>query len=341
MDRRRFLTLSAAAAACSALPLRAQLTPPPATTPGSLHFIFFTDTHLQPELSAAQGTAQALRKIKSLKPSFCIQGGDHVMDMTLVPRDRSLMLLDLYQKTEQALDGIPVHHAIGNHDIFGREPKSGVAPTDPLYGKQAFEQRFNTKTYRSFDEKGYHFIILDSIGITAHREFDAVIDPAQLAWLKSDLAATPPGTPIIVVSHVPIVSAAAQYSPPTDKAGQAVAYQALTGLHAFLLGNPFDVLTLLEGHNVIAVFQGHTHINETVYWRNIPFITSGAVCGNWWNGSRWGTPEGFTAIELDHGTIHWHYETYGWRSVAPIPDPFAPIPHPRTQPLPRTQPDLS
>jgi len=330
LSRRRFLTLAATAAAYSSiLPLRAQ-----SPTPGSLRFVFFTDTHNQPELSANEGTAKALAKIKSFKPDLCIQGGDHVMDMTEVPRERSLLLLDEYQKTERILDGIPIHHVIGNHDVFGRDPKSGVPTTDPLYGKQAFEQRFSTRTYRSFDHHGYHFILLDSIGITAAREFDAILDPQQLEWLKRDLAATPAATPIVVVSHVPLVSAAPQYAPPYKG-------NSNPALHTYLLGNAYQVLPLFEDHNIIAVLQGHTHINETVYWRNIPFITSGAVCGNWWKGSLLGTPEGFTVFELYQGTARWRYETYGWQSAAPQPDPLPIIPHPRTAPRPRPLPDLT
>jgi len=341
LDRRRFLSLSAAAAAASALPLSAQQQQPaPATKSGSLRLVFFTDTHNQPELRANEGTTLALQNIKSLKPDLCIQGGDHCFDIAAVPRDRSLMLLDQYQKTEHALDGIPIQHVIGNHDVFGRSPDSGVEPSDPLYGKKAFEQRFNTRTYRSFDNKGYHFILLDSIQITDQRDFTALVDPEQLAWLKSDLAATPTGTPIVVASHVPLVSAAPQYAPPDDKAAKAAAYEAATGLHGFLLGNAREVTQLFEDHNVIAVLQGHTHINETVFWRNTPYITSGAVCGNWWRGSRWGTPEGFTVVELAGGTARWHYETYGWKSAAPEPDPLHPIPHPRAAPGPRQPVDL-
>lgn len=323
LDRRQFLSLSAAAAA-SAFPLPAQQTVATAGKPGSLRLVFFTDTHLQPELRGAEGTALALAKVKSLKPDLCIQGGDHVFDMAAVPRERSLMLLDLYGKTERALDGLPIHHVIGNHDVLGRVPSTGVATTDPLYGKKAFEQRFNTKTYRSFDQAGYHFVLLDSIQITPEREFDAMIDPAQLTWLKADLAAVASGTPIIVVMHVPMVSAAPQYSPPDDKAAKAAAYQALTNLHGFLLGNAREVLDVFEGHNIIAVLQGHTHINETVRWRDVPYITSGAVSGNWWRGSRWGTPEGFTVLELAGGAARWHYETYGWKAADATSDPLTP-----------------
>ena len=328
MDRRRFLSLSAAMAASSALPSVTQAASAPRV--GSLKLVFFTDTHTQPELKANEGTALAMQKIRALKPDLCIQGGDHCFDLAAVPRDRSLMLLDLYQKTEQTLNGIPIHHVIGNHDVFGRVPATGVQPTDPLYGKQAFEQCFNTKTYRSFNEKGYHFILLDSIQITPEREFDAMIDPAQLQWLAADLAATPAGIPIIVVSHVPLVSAAPQYSPPDDKAAKAQAYQALTNLHGFLVGNARQVIDLFEGHHVIAVLQGHTHINETVFWRDVPYITSGAVSGNWWRGSRWGTPEGFTVLELAGGQVHHRYETYGWKSPQPDPDPLVPLANPVT-----------
>jgi Icc protein len=334
LTRRRFLSLSAAAATYSALPLSAQHTTPGQETPGNVRLIFFTDTHNQPELSANEGTAKAMAKIKLLKPDLCIQGGDHVMDMTDVPRERSILLLDEYQKTEHILDGIPIHHVIGNHDVFGRDPHSGVSSTDPLYGKQAFEQRFGTKTYRSFDHHGYHFILLDSIGITAAREFDAMIDSAQLTWLAADLAATPAATPMIVVSHVPLVSAAPQYAAPY-KGGSNPA------LHGYLLGNAYQVLPLFEGHNVVAVLQGHTHLNETVYWRNIPFITSGAVCGNWWKGSLLGTPEGFTVVELSGGAARWRYETYGWKAVSPVPDPYLTIPHPRAAPLPRALLDIA
>jgi len=343
LDRRHFLSLAAAAAASTTLPALAQVpaAASSAAKPGTLKFIFFTDTHNQPELSANEGTTLALKKIKTLKPDLCIQGGDHAFDLAAVPRDRSIMLLDLYQKTEQTLDGIPIHHVIGNHDVFGRDPSSGVALADPLYGKKAFEQRFNTKTYRSFNQKGYHFILLDSIQITPERDFDAMVDPAQLTWLAADLAATPPGTPIVVVSHVPLVSAAPQYAPPGDKAAKAVAYEALTHLHGFLLGNSSEVLALFEGHNIIAALQGHTHINETVYWRNTPYITSGAVSGNWWRGSRWGTPEGFTVVELADGTARWHYETYGWKSPAADPDPLKSIPHPRSSPIAGAPADLS
>jgi 3',5'-cyclic AMP phosphodiesterase CpdA len=322
LDRRHFLSLSAAAAAAAAIPAASQSPlPAPAEKPGTLRFIFFTDTHTEPELSAAEGTAMAMRKIKSLRPEFCIQGGDHCFDINAAPRERATMLLDLYRKTEHALDGIPVHHTLGNHDIFGAAPSAGVSANDPLYGKKAFEQTFNSKTYYSFDSRGYHFVILDSIGITPDGEFEGRVDRDQLVWLAADLLAVPAGTPVVVVSHIPLVSAIGQYRPDYRITGKKHNY--------FLVDNSFDVLPIFEGHNVIAVLQGHTHVNETVYWRNTPYITSGAVSGNWWKGPRWGTPEGFTVVELAAGRAHWRYDTYGWKTVAPEEDTLPPIANPR------------
>jgi len=83
------------------------------------------------------------------------------------------------------------------------------------------------------------------------------------------------------------------------------------------VANTPQVLKALEGHNVIAVLQGHTHVNETVSYKNTQYITSGAVCGNWWHGPRMGTPEGFTVVSLREGKISTRYETYGFRSIDP------------------------
>lgn len=331
LDRRHFLSLSAAAAAASALPSSAMA--PAAVAPGNLRFVFFTDTHLQPENGGAEGTALALEKIKALKPEFCIQGGDHCFDVTASPRERCMMLLDLYSKTEHTLDGIPVHHALGNHDVFGTGPAAHIPNTDPLYGKKSFQQRYNTKTYYSFDQKGYHFIVLDSVGITDDGEFEGRIDASQLLWLTADLAAQPAGTPILVVTHIPLVTSIGQYKADFRVAGKKHNY--------FSVENSYDVLPLFEGHNVIGVLQGHTHINETVYWRNVPYVTSGAVSGNWWHGPRWGTPEGYTIVELEGGRMHWRYDTYGWKTKAPEPDTLSPIENPRHSSGALSRPDIS
>ncbi len=280
---------------------------------GSFEYLFLTDTHLEPELAAADGCAMAFRRAAGLRADFAIQGGDHVFDALAVDRKRADALFDLYEHTEQAL-GLKVHHAIGNHDHFGVFAKSGVGADAPGYGKRMFEERVGP-TYSSFDHEGYHFVILDSIEVTADRSWEARVSAAQLAWLTADLEKLVKGTPVLVTTHVPLVTAFAAYAAPAGAGGSGVT--PVSAHPQMQVANAYEVLPILEKHNVLAVFQGHTHINEVVRFRGIPYVTSGAVCGNWWHGTRMGIPEGFTVVSLREGKVEWRYETYGWKSVAP------------------------
>lgn len=304
MDRRQFLYLTVLTTGCLATTALGLGDPTANAGPGAFEFIFFTDTHIEPELNASKGCGLCFKKIRSLHADFAIQGGDHVFDALGVGRSRATALYDLYAKTEQDL-GLKVHHTLGNHDTFGIYPASGVGPTEPGYGKRMYEERLGA-TYYSFDHKGYHFVVLDSIQSTEDRSWEARIDLEQLAWLKKDLERIPTHMPVIVIVHVPLVTAAAAYGPP--RAGKENQLSVM---------NAHEVLALFAGHNVLAVMQGHLHINEMVSFRGISFVTSGAVCGNWWHGTRWGTPEGFTVVSLRNGRMDWRYETYGFRSVDP------------------------
>jgi 3',5'-cyclic AMP phosphodiesterase CpdA len=257
----------------------------------------------------------AFRKAATIRADFAIQGGDHVFDALAVDRKRADSLFDLYGHTEQVL-GLKVHHTIGNHDHFGLFTKSGVEPGAPGYGKQMYEERVGP-THYSFDHKGYHFVVLDTIQPTPDRSWEARIDAPQLAWLAADLDKLPSGAPVIVIGHVPLISAAAQYAAPTAASGSGVAAASAVTHPQMTVANAWEVLPILEKHNTLAVFQGHTHINEVIRFRGIPYITSGAICGNWWHGTRWGIPEGFTVVSLRNGKLDWRYATYGFQSVAP------------------------
>ena len=308
VNRREFLGLAGAAGLAAATsPLLGTAIPAAAqSAPQDFTFLFLTDTHLQPELNAAVGCDMAFNKARAIKSDFVIQGGDHVFDSLGVPKDRASSLFDLYAKTEQDL-ALKIHHTIGNHDCFGIYSASGASETDPLYGKKMFEERFG-KTYYSFDHKGVHFIVLDSIGFTPDRAYEGRIDAEQLAWLAADLKALPAATPVIVSVHIPLVTAFDSYVPVPAEPPKH---------HGMSVANSSEVIALFEGHNVLGVLQGHTHINERVVWHGVPYITSGAVCGNWWHGIRMGTPEGFTVVEVKGGKLSTRYETYGFKSIDP------------------------
>ena len=320
-DRRKFLQSLAAAGAAAAFPgvpllndgianVSAALAASPKPQPAaSFDFVFFTDTHIQPELDAAHGCQMAFAKIAAGKPEFAICGGDLVFDALGASRSRADMLFDLYQRTEDVIKA-PLHHTIGNHDLYGIFTQSGAAPTDPGYGKKMFEDRIGARTYYSFDHRGYHFIVLDSIFPTPDRLWEGRIDDAQLHWLAHDLSALTPTAPIIVITHVPLITGYLAYGPKPDGAPRH---------DTVSVANSSEVITLFATHNVLAVLQGHLHINELVNYKNCQYACCGAVCGNWWHGPRLDFPEGFTIVSLREGKISWRYETYGFQSVAPDP----------------------
>lgn len=311
VNRRRFLVGTGALGLTSSLGALAQagassLSGADSSSVADFDFLFITDTHLQPELNAAHGCEMAFGKARTLGAEFAVQGGDHVFDALGVPKTRAQSLFDLYDKTQQDL-GMKVYHTLGNHDCFGVYPASGVAPADPYYGKRYYEDHIG-KTYYSFAHKGVRFFVLDSVGITADRAYEGRVDAAQLGWLRQELTKVPSGAPVIIVTHIPLVTAFASYVPvPATEPPH----------HGMSVANADEVIKTFEGQNVLGVLQGHTHINERVEWQGVPYITSGAVSGNWWKGVRMGTPEGFTVVSLRNGRLTTRYETYGFHSVAP------------------------
>ena len=159
------------------------------------------------------------------------------------------------------------------------------------------------------DLRGHgHPVWLDLESIERGGLWEARVDEKQLGWLADDLKSVGPQVPVIIVIHVPLVTAFANYA---ERIAAKEKYNTLT------VANAPEVLAKFQGYNVIAVLQGHTHVTEFVEHKNTKFITSGAVCGNWWHGPRLGVPEGFTMVSLRDGKIATHYETYGFQSVDP------------------------
>ena len=294
IPRRHFLSTTAALAAGAAATAGAV----DAAAAGSdFTFVHVTDMHIQPELDAANATRRCFEKINTVRPDLVITGGDLIFDALEKPYDHARKLFELYQQTARTLQP-PVHNVIGNHDVFGLHVQSGVSPKDPNYGKKMYEDRFG-KTYSSFDHKGWHFILLDSIGMGEDRRFYGFIDPAQIEWLRGDLEKTGKERPIIVVTHMPLVTGVIPFT------GQPVESQRM-----MVVTNAHEVLKLLSGYGVKAVLQGHTHVREVVDYLGCKYITSGSVAGAWWKGAWMGHPEGFGVLRVQNGEVSWRYEQY-------------------------------
>jgi 3',5'-cyclic AMP phosphodiesterase CpdA len=296
-------------AGAASLGLAAAFRPVSALTkaPSKFRFAHITDLHLQPELGAPSGVAMAVRKLRSLtpRPDFVLTGGDHVMDLLSVTRERADLQFRLLEEALKPLE-MPVYAAVGNHDVYGWSSSSTVNASDPLYGKRMFEERFaKAPLYRSFDHNGWHFIILDSIQ-PKEKGYTLAFDDAQMAWLKSGLEKAAK-TPTVVVTHAPILTTFMQYTTATT----APAADSLVAR------NGKDVYDLLAQHNVKAVLQGHTHVVENVEYLGTKYITAGAICGDWWKGPRLGVhPEGFSVCDVDGDRLTWEYLPYGWKAQA-------------------------
>jgi len=299
MNRRNFLRGSGlAAAGCALGGVRAQAAEKSRlaqVASGSFTFAFFTDVHIEPEMDAPQGTALAMDVINASEAEFAICGGDHVFDALGAHKERIIEQYELYKETEKALR-MPVWHVLGNHDVAGLD--TGMSRHDSIFGKAMFEQMFKTPTYYSFAHKGVSFIVLDSI-LVEGREWRPEIGLEQLLWLERVLAANA-ANPMIVISHVPLVTSMASYGPGSnDKKYRPVI-------------NSDVVIPILEKYNVIALLQGHTHIVENIERHGTRFITGGSVCGKWWSGAQYGDHEGVTFVTVEDGAVSTRYVPTGF-----------------------------
>ncbi len=268
-------------------------------------FAHLTDLHLKPEDGAEQGVLKAVAAVNALDPApdFVITGGDLVFDVLEVDFERADMLFKLYRKCIGQLD-CPVYHGIGNHDILGWYPESDVAESHPEYGKKMFANRLGDgSTWRSFDHKGWHFVLLDSIEYDEDSEdYLGMICEEQMAWLEDDLAGVDSNTPIAVMTHIAFVSIVEQL-----RSGANVALNKKIGVT-----NSLEVLELFEGKRLQLVLQGHLHRDEQLRLEGRKFVMSGAISGEWWKGPHLDTQEGFGVFDVDGADVHYRYHDYGW-----------------------------
>ncbi len=273
-----------------------------------LRFAHLTDIHIEPELRAAEGLAACLHHLQSQKetPSFIFSGGDSVFDSLVAKKDRVEAQWKLWHEVFKKENSLPIEYCIGNHDCWGMGEKS-----DPLYGKKyALEKMRLAKTYRSFDKAGWHFIVLDSIQPKQDGSWYTIrLDEEQYAWLEGDLADTPAATPVMVISHAPILSAAvlAVDKEVRDEAGYML---GAGNMHT----DAGRIIGLFDKHpNVKLCLSGHIHLNERVTYNDVTYISNGAVCGNWWKGRHFRTDNGYAMVNLyDDGSFDNEYFTYGW-----------------------------
>lgn len=262
----------------------------------SFTFAFFTDIHLKPEMNAPVGFQMAIDKANELNPDFVLSGGDQVYDVMRGNQERGDSLFTLYKEMSKGFN-MPVYNTVGNHDLFGIYAESPEDESHPDYKYGMFERYFGD-TYYSFDHKGWHFIVLNSLDVTEDKRYKSIVHGDQLIWLKKDLEKVASKTPIVVVTHIPLVTARSQVT----GSGQQVE-------------NASAVFSMLEKHNLKLVLQGHIHWKEYGHVNDrFHFITGGSIAGNGWKGRRHNTKEGFVLIKVTGSTFTWEYLDHGWEA---------------------------
>lgn len=290
----------AAGSALSTLGCRSGPTPTPVP---DFTMAFLTDPHVFAEKGSATGLERAASHAMAQPrpPEAILAGGDLAFDILRSDKAGADAQYDLYDEAVKSVV-VPIYPTVGNHDCLGVYEDSGVAPTDPLFGKKYFNQRFGLeRSYYSFDHESWHFVVLDTIGIE-ERGYKGWVDEEQIAWLADDLASS--NRPTVVVGHIPLFSNYIEWVRGTGEgipSGVAVV-------------NSHQVAEVLVGHPVQLVLAGHLHINEVFRYKGIEFATVGAVSGNWWDGPRDGFEEGYALLEFQDDQVTWRYVDYGWEA---------------------------
>lgn len=301
-------------------------------------FLFFTDSHVTPaeKYNAVAGLQAAVDHMNGQKAAFIISGGDLIMDALRACEDKSRAQYRIYQELISQLR-VPLFNALGNHELFGiylegvGDDPCVVEEDDPLYGVGLYREYLGPDYY-SFNYGSYHFVILNTIGVTKVRnsEGDTVrtyygtVGPKQLEWLKKDLEMVPDEASIVLVSHIPFVSIGLTFAGYNQ--WQIVNYklddpEAISYTH--VVNNASQVINeVLADRRVILALAGHHHNYEVTRWttneHDMTFVTGGAISGGWWRGdhriagSSW--PEGYVLVNLREGRLEdLRYISYGWR----------------------------
>src|SRR6478736_1119700 len=164
-----------------------------------LRIAHITDVHIRPEENAPQRFVQCLEKIKTHKVDFFLNGGDSIFaaDYGNITRERVDELWKVWFETTKAISDFEIHSCLGNHDMWWAAPSK----EDAMYGKEYVVKQLKIPNrYYSFDKKGWHFVILDS------NNKNASLDDDQRKWFETDLESIPKGTPVICLSHYPILA---------------------------------------------------------------------------------------------------------------------------------------
>lgn len=208
-----------------------------------------SDVHL-PTMHDAEFRINAfIDSMKIAKPDFIIELGDFG-----IPDERYEPYFDIWNSYPG-----PRYHVIGNHEMDG-----GTSL------EEAISYRNMKNSYYSFQQNGFHFIVLDGNDkeFPDQKGYRSFIGDEQLAWLKGQLNNS--NSPIVIFSH------------------QGIGSDPGTPGERYSVTNADEVREILENHNsdlpesrIIACFNGHTHHDLAENINGIWYITINSMAYKW------------------------------------------------------------
>ncbi|MBY0263459.1 MAG: metallophosphoesterase [Phycisphaerales bacterium] len=280
-----------------------------------LRLAHLTDWHIQPERGAFDGVAACLRHCQSLpdKPEIIVSGGDLIMDGYGADHARTRKQWDLFNSVVKDECSLPIEHTLGNHDIWGWD-KAGSKTTgaEAGWGKRwACEMVGRERPYTVRDFSGVRLVILDSVHPDPRdpKGYLGRLDDEQFDWLERTLRDAPAGSPVVVVSHIPILTATV-FGPSKGKIASDDHRVSIGQMHA---DSPRLMELFERSPNVKACLSGHMHLLDRVEYRDVTYLCNGAVSGSWWGGPRGKLPEGYALVDVySDGSVEREYVGYGW-----------------------------
>ncbi len=277
------------------------------TTPNSspsLRIAHLTDIHLKDKFDAPARFTKCLRHMQLQRPKvdLVLNGGDIVFDMNKENIETIKNQWKLYKSIWSNEAALPVKYVLGNHDIWWNENDRAKA----IYGKQfSMDQLGLDHLYYSFTQSGWKFILLDSV----HLDVDSTwyigkLGEAQFTWLENELNNTDPTVPVLVMTHIPILTA-------TNLIEDNIVnkWEMLGGdMHTDVA----KIISLFNKHpNVKLCLSGHIHLREKLVYNKVTYICNGAVSGAWWEGNKRETGPGYGIIDLfSDGSFSENYINY-------------------------------
>ncbi|MBE9583497.1 metallophosphoesterase [Mucilaginibacter sp. JRF] len=269
-----------------------------------LRVAHLTDIHLKNELGAPAKFAKCLHHVQQQTPKvdMILNGGDIVFDMNKESMDTINAQWKLYKNMLKNDCSLPMTYCLGNHDIWWNENNKGQA----VYGKQySLDQLQLTKPYYSLIKNGWKFIILDSVNLDIDGTwYIGKLGDAQFSWLEQELKNTDAKTPVLIMSHIPILTATNLIEDDIVNRWQMLGGDMHTDVS--------KIIKLFYQHpNVKLCLSGHIHLRERLEYNNVTYICDGAVSGAWWDGILRETQNGYGLIELyDDGSFEERYVNY-------------------------------